>query len=262
LADKKAVDRKLKDFLERKVKEYNQPAFIERDPVCIPHRFSKKQDIEIAGFFASVFAWGNRTTIISKSDLLMKGMDNAPYEFITGHNEKELSRFLSFRHRTFNATDLLYFIQFLKYHYQKAETLETAFSSHMGAGNSSVEKALSGFHQYFFSLEDAPSRTRKHIASPERGSTCKRLNMFLRWMVRKDQAGVDFGIWRHIRPSQLICPMDVHVSRVASRLGLVNRKAVDWKTALELTGSLKLFDPEDPVKYDYALFGLGIEERF
>ena len=253
---------KLKDFLDRKVDEYNRPSFIAEDPISIPHLFTKPQDIEIAGFFAAVFAWGNRTTIINKSKELMKLMDNAPFEFISTHEEKDLKTFLSFKHRTFNTTDLLYFISFLQHHYKNNKTLETAFSKWMDPKDENIEKALKGFHHYFFSLDDVPARTKKHIATPDRNSTCKRLNMFLRWMVRKDKAGVDFGIWKNIKPSQLVCPIDLHVARVAQRFNLVQRKQVDWLTALELTEQLKKFDPVDPAKYDFALFSLGVAERF
>jgi uncharacterized protein (TIGR02757 family) len=230
--------------------------------VSIPHLFTKKQDIEIAGFFAAIFAWGNRTTIINKSRELMKLMDNAPHEFISSHQENDLKTFLTFKHRTFNTTDLLYFISLLQHHYKKNRSLETAFTKWMDPKEENIENALIGFHHYFFSLNDIPARTKKHIASPERNSTCKRLNMFLRWMVRRDKAGVDFGIWRNIQPSQLVCPIDLHVARVAQRFNLIQRKQVDWSTALELTQQLKKFDPEDPVKYDFALFSLGVEERF
>ena len=254
--------KKLKEFLDRKVDEYNQPSFIEHDPVSIPHLFTKKQDVEIAGFFASIFAWGNRTTIINKSKELMQLMDLAPHEFIVGHSEKDLKRLLLFKHRTFNVTDLLYFILFLKHHYQQSGSLETGFSQWIDKKDSTIEKALTGFHDYFFSLKDAPVRTKKHIATPERNSTCKRLNMFLRWMVRKDKCGVDFGIWATISPSQLICPIDVHVARVAKRFDLIQRKPIDWQTALELTNHLKQFDRDDPVKYDFALFGLGVVEKY
>ena len=254
--------KKLKEFLDRKVDEYNQPSFIEHDPICIPHLFTKKEDIEIAGFFASIFAWGNRTIIINKSKELMKLMDNAPHDFIIHHSEKDLKRLLEFKHRTFNVTDLLYFILFLKHHYQSSASLETAFSKWMDKGDETIEKALTGFHDYFFSLEDAPVRTRKHIATPKRNSTCKRLNMFLRWMVRRDNCGVDFGIWNTISPSQLICPIDVHVARVAKQFSLIQRKRIDWQTALELTSHLKKFDRQDPVKYDFALFGLGVAEKY
>jgi uncharacterized protein (TIGR02757 family) len=252
----------LRAFLDRKVIEYNQPAFIEQDPVSIPHLFTKKQDIEIAAFFASIFAWGNRTTIINKSKELMMLMDGSPHDFICTHAEKDLKRMLQFRHRTFNVTDLLYFILFLQHHYKKSQSLESAFSKWMNKEDENIGKALTGFHDYFFSLQDAPVRTKKHIASPHRNSTCKRLNMFLRWMVRNDNNGVDFGIWKKISPSQLICPIDVHVARVAQRFNLVKRKQVDWLTALELTSNLKKFDSNDPAKYDFALFGLGVVEKY
>ena len=253
---------KLKEFLDSKVKEYNQLSFIVQDPICIPHRFSKKQDIEIAAFFASIFAWGNRTTIINKTTELMKLMDDEPHHFITTHSEKDLKRMLQFKHRTFNVTDLLYFILFLKYHYTQSPTLETAFTKWMNKKDENIENGLIGFHHYFFSLPDAPVRTKKHIASPHKNSTCKRLNMFLRWMVRKDETGVDFGIWKNIQPFQLICPIDVHVARVAKHFNLIKRKNIDWQTALELTAHLKKMDANDPVKYDFALFGLGVAEKF
>ena len=254
--------KKLRDFLDRKTVEYNRPSFIAADPVSIPHRFTKKQDIEIAGFFASIFAWGQRPTIINKSGQLLELMEGAPHEFILHHSETDLKRMLSFRHRTFNVTDLLYFLLFLKHHYTASSSLESAFSRWMEPEDINIEKALTGFHDYFFSLEDAPARTRKHIATPVRNSSCKRLNMYLRWMVRKDNTGVDFGIWKKIRPSQLVCPVDVHVARVAKRFGLISRKGVDWRTALELTNNLKAFDANDPVKYDFALFGLGVMEKY
>jgi uncharacterized protein (TIGR02757 family) len=252
----------LNAFLDRKVDEYNQPSFIEHDPISIPHLFTKKQDIEIAGFFASIFAWGNRTIIINKSKELMRLMEGAPHQFILNHSEKDLKRLLQFKHRTFNVTDLLYFIVFLKHHYQQSDSLETAFSKWMNAKDETIENALAGFQDYFFSLQDAPVRTKKHIATPKRNSTCKRLNMFLRWMVRKDNSGVDFGIWETISPAQLICPIDVHVARVARRFELIQRKQIDWQTALELTNHLKKFDRNDPVKYDFALFGLGVVEKY
>lgn len=256
------MEEALKTFLDRKVKEYNQPHFIKQDPISIPHRFTKKQDIEVAGFFASIFAWGNRTTIINKTTELLQLMDDAPHQFIVDHSDKELQRLLAFKHRTFNTTDLLYFLLFLKHHYQTYTTLETAFSKWMNKSDANVENALRGFHDYFFSLEDAPVRTKKHIATPQRKSTCKRLNMFLRWMVRDDAKGVDFGIWKHISATQLICPIDVHVARVARQFQLIKRKQTDWETAIELTEVLKTFDAADPVKYDFALFSLGATEKF
>jgi uncharacterized protein (TIGR02757 family) len=252
----------LKEFLDRKTIEYNQPYFIEHDPVSVPHMFNKKPDIEIAGFFAAIFAWGNRTTIIMKSKELMQLMDMDPHRFIIQHTDNDLKKLLSFKHRTFNTTDLLYFISFLRHHYSMHNSLELAFAKWMNKSDTDIENALIGFYDYFFSLEDAPARTKKHIATPIRRSTCKRLSMFLRWMVRKDEKGVDFGIWKSILPSQLICPIDLHVGRVAQRFNLLKRKQVDWLAALELTEYLRKFDPADPVKYDFALFGLGAIEKY
>lgn len=252
----------LKQLLDEQLKLHNQQGFIEKDPISIPHRFSKKQDIEIAGFFAAIFAWGNRTTIINKCNELMNLMDDAPFQFITQHQKIELKRFLAFKHRTFNATDLLHFIRVLRYHYENQSstepTLETAFSNVLNRKDDTVENALVSFHDYFFSLEDSPGRTKKHISTPANNSSCKRLNMFLRWMVRKDKAGVDFGIWKNIQPHQLVCPLDVHVQRVARNLNLIQSEKADWKTAVELTEKLKSFDPIDPVKYDIALFSMGV----
>jgi uncharacterized protein (TIGR02757 family) len=244
----------LRAFMDRKVDEYNRPSFIANDPVRIPHAFTRQADIEIAGFFAAIFSWGNRTTIINKSRQLMQLMDNAPHQFILQHEEKDLTKLLDFRHRTFNATDLLYFIEFFRHHYTRYDSLEDAFLR--------TPDHLSGFYHYFFSLDATPPRTYKHIASPEKHSSCKRLNMFLRWMVRNDDRGVDFGIWKRISPSQLICPLDVHVARVARRFGLMTRTQTDWQAALELTGYLITLDADDPVKYDFALFGLGVMEKF
>ena len=258
----KINDEKLKDFLDKKVSEYNQPSFIESDPVCIPHLFNKKQDIEIAGLFAALFAWGNRITIINKSKELLSLMDNEPYDFCLNHSDEELKKLLHFKHRTFNTTDLLYFMLFLKFHYTAEKSLETAFTKWMNRKDENIENALNGFHHYFFSLQDSPLRTRKHIASPQKNSTCKRLNMYLRWMVRRDKKGVDFGIWKNISPAQLICPIDVHVARVAKRFNLLQRHALDWQAAVELTGYLRTLDNKDPVKYDFALFGLGAIEKF
>jgi uncharacterized protein (TIGR02757 family) len=248
----------LAEFLNNKVELYNQPSFIAADPVSVPHLFTKKQDREIAGFFAAIFAWGNRTTIIRKSTGLMQLMDMQPYEFCMQAGKKELKRVMDFKHRTFNTTDLLYFIEFFRFHYAKNKSLETAFSMH----GETAEAMLKGFHHYFFSLKDIPGRTRKHIATPERNSSCKRLNMFLRWMVRKDDKGVDFGIWSTISPSVLVCPIDLHVARVAKRLNILTRKQTDWQAALELTNYLRTLDKNDPVKYDFALFGLGVMEKF
>ncbi len=276
----------LQNFLDQKVEQYNCPDFIANDPVCIPHLFQKKQDIEIAGFFAAVLAWGQRKTIINKCRELLERMDNAPHDFVLQHTDNDLKRLLNFKHRTFNDTDLLYFISFFKAHYTAFDSLEQAFlpsnnvflPGYLDSGVASedtdhfsnvclsaqltfsIEEALNHFRSYFFSLEDFPHRTKKHISSPRQKSTCKRLNMFLRWMVRQDHKGVDFGIWSILKPKDLICPCDVHVDRVGRLLGLINRKQTDWLTAVELTEHLRQFDHNDPVKYDFALFGLGVEK--
>jgi uncharacterized protein (TIGR02757 family) len=252
----------LKDFLDLKVEQFNQPNFIENDPISIPHQYSKKQDIEITAFWAAVLAWGQRVTIINKCEELFRSMDNAPHDFILNHSENDLKKFLGFKHRTFNATDTLYFISFLQNFYKTHESLEAAFITGVHEQDVNIETGLIEFHNQFFSLPDAPDRTKKHIATPARKSACKRLNMFLRWMVRKDDNGVDFGLWNKIQMNQLICPCDVHVDRIGRKLGLISRKQTDWQTAVALTNNLKEFDPQDPVKYDFALFGLGVEEKF
>ena len=251
---------RLKPFLNRKFKEYNRLEFIQDDPIQIPKMFTGIQDIEISGFFAATLAWGQRKTIISKCKELIASMDNAPYDFVKNHKARDLQRLSKFKHRTFNYIDLLYFIEFFKHHYINHNSLEDAFIRETNATNTTMEEMLSYFHGYFFSIEDYPIRTKKHVATPERKSACKRINMFLRWMVRKDKR-VDFGLWTKISPGQLICPIDVHVERVARKLNLIKRKQVDWLTAVELTESLKMLDPDDPVKYDFALFGLGVNER-
>jgi uncharacterized protein (TIGR02757 family) len=252
----------LQSFLDSKVELYNQPSFIENDPIYIPHLFSKKQDIEIIGFFAAVFAWGQRVTIINKCKDLIKRMDDAPHDFVIHHSEKELKKLLHFKHRTFNDADLLYFISFFKHWYTKHTSLEDAFAMHLTAKDATIEKALTGFRELFFSLNESLPRTHKHISSPKQNSACKRINMYLRWMVRKDDKGVDFGIWNKIKPSQLMCPLDVHVERVALKLNLLQREQSDWKAVVELTNNLRQMDPEDPVRYDFALFGLGVMEKF
>ena len=251
----------LQAFLDECAERYNRPGFISDDPISIPHRFSNRQDIEIAGLWTAVLAWGRRQTIIDKAEVLIGLMDGAPHQFIVQHAEKDRRRFLDFKHRTFQPTDTLYFLEFLQQYYRRHDSLEDAFARFLGPEDRTVERALTGFHHLFFSLPDAPDRTRKHIATPARRSSCKRLNMFLRWMVRRDDAGVDFGLWPRIQPSQLIMPLDVHVERVARRYGLLERKQTDWAAALELTERLRAFDPRDPVRYDFALFGLGVLEN-
>ena len=253
----------IKQLLDQKVKQYNHIDFIEKDPISIPHLFTKQQDIELAAFFAAIFAWGNRITIIQKSKELLERMDSAPFEFCTQHQAKDLKKLVGFAHRTFNDIDLLYCIAFFKQHYSTQKSLETAFFKDQKTGKSlkTVEAGLVNFKDYFFSLEGAPYRTKKHIASPENGSTCKRLNMFLRWMVRKDQHGVDFGLWKAISPADLIIPIDVHVARVSRTFGLISRPQIDWLTAIELTDYCRTLDARDPVKYDFALFSLGVTEK-
>ena len=250
----------LKSFLDEKVARYNRPAFIESDPIIIPHGYKKKQDIEIAGLFAAVLAWGQRVTIINKCKDLLGRMDHDPHQFVLYQSEADLKSLQDFKHRTFNATDTLYFVHFLKWYYTQHKSLEAAFK--IFPHDKTVEGALVHFYKLFCSLPAFPDRTKKHIATPERNSTCKRINMYLRWMVRKDNEGVDFGLWNIISPSQLVCPCDVHVDRVARKLKLIKRKPTDWQTALELTNNLRKLDADDPVRYDFALFGLGIEERW
>lgn len=247
--DKKAV----KAFLNKKVKEVNKLDFINDDPILIPRSYKLKQDIEITAFWVSMLAWGQRKTIINKSKELFNLMGNSPYDFIVYHKESDRKRFQDFKHRTFQFIDTLYFLEILQKHYKENGSLESAFDF-----SNSAENALITFHDYFFSLECAPKRTRKHVATPKRKSTCKRLNMFLRWMVRKDSTGVDFGIWKNTQPDQLMIPLDVHVERVAKKLGLLKRKQRDWKAVVELTENLRTFDIRDPIKYDFALFGIGV----
>ncbi|MFN0276728.1 MAG: TIGR02757 family protein [Chitinophagales bacterium] len=251
----------MKKFLDEKVAVYNHLSFIPNDPISIPHKFSRLQDIEIIAFWTAVLAWGQRKTIINKANELIELMGNEPHEFILHHTEYDAKKFLSFKHRTFNATDTLYFLHFFKSYYAKNNSLENAFLCERYVEKETTEEMLKHFHNTFFSLEDVPHRTKKHIPTPARKSTCKRLNMFLRWMVRKDNCGVDFGLWGKIKPSQLVCPLDVHVERVARKLGLISRKQTDWLTALELTKNLKQFDAVDPVQYDFALFGMGVMEK-
>lgn len=247
----------LKPFLDEQVERFNTAKFIPTDPISVVHQFTKKQDIEIVGFWVAMLAWGQRVTIINKSNELIQLMGGVPHDFIVNHKEKDRRRFENFKHRTFNYTDTLYFLEFFQHFYKKEDSLEKLFTTGLDKTSDNIESGLINFHHKFFSLPDAPQRTRKHVSTPERKSTCKRLNMFLRWMVRKDKNGVDFGIWKNINTSQLFLPLDVHVDKVARQLGLIKRKQRDWQTVLELTEKMKSFDPEDPVKYDYALFGMS-----
>ena len=248
--------KELQAILNSQFLRFNHPDFIADDPICIPHLFSEIADQEIAGFLAATFAWGQRTTIINKSKALLDMMDMAPHEFVVGHQASDLERLKEFKHRTFNFDDLQHFLTFLQRHYRKHASLENAFLQ-----GHDQKTRLINFHNYFFEGCEPKFRTRKHVATPARKSTCKRLNMFLRWMVRKDANGVDFGIWNGIKTSELLCPYDVHVDRISRQLGLVTRKSTDWETVVELTENLKTFDPNDPVKYDFALFGLGVIDK-
>ena len=245
----------LRRQLDAQYLRYNRPEFIANDPVQIPHRFTQRADIEIAGLFAALLAWGQRPTIINKTNELVRRMDDAPHQFITQHQEEDLKRLLGFCHRTFCDTDLLYFVHFLRDWYSQHDSLEPAFL----VGHSQRERLIN-FHNRFFSLPEAPARTRKHVATPARGSACKRVNMYLRWLVRRDEHGVDFGLWTGLSPADLIMPIDLHVERQARPLGLLSRKLVDWQAAEELTANLRLLDPTDPVKYDFALFGAGVDK--
>ncbi len=263
------MNSKIRQLLEEKWVQYDQAAFIPGDPLSIPHRFSRQADIEIAGFFAALLAWGTRTGIINSCNRLLERMDEAPYDFITqtdfDHHDRCARLFKGFVHRTFNESDLWHLLYFLQHHYRCEASLETAFSRWMQPGDPDTGRALAGFHHYVFSYcpeAREEKHCRKHIATPEKKSACKRLNMYLRWMVRHDGNGVDFGLWKTIQPAQLVCPLDVHVSRVARRLGLLHRKQNDWAAALELTANLRRLDPADPVKYDFALFGLGVMEKY
>jgi uncharacterized protein (TIGR02757 family) len=253
--------KKLRYLLNEKTAKYNRADFIEEDPISIPHRFSQKQDIEISGFISAILAWGQRKTIISKSAQFLEYMDNTPFEFVVNHSERDLKPFLHFKHRTFNDIDALYFIHFLQKVYSEFSSLEDVILKGMGDNDKTVESGLNFLKEYFIKDESYPARTGKHVSSPKSKSACKRINMFLRWMVRKDSQGVDFGIWENIKANQLVCPCDVHVEKVARRFGLIKRKPLDWKTALELTATLRMFDPSDPVKYDFALFGMGVFEK-
>ena len=249
----------LKHFLDLKVEQYNHPRFIESDPIQIPYQFTNKEDIEIAGFLTASIAWGNRKSIINNAERLMDLMDGTPYDYVMNHQETDLEKLQSFVHRTFNADDCAQFIKSLKHIYLNHNGLESVFAKH--AENDSMQTAISKFKTVFFEVEHLP-RTQKHISDPMKNSAAKRINMFLRWMVRDDHAGVDFGIWKTISPSQLSCPLDVHSGNVARKLGLLNRKQNDAKALLELDAALREFDEKDPVKYDFALFGLGVFEKF
>ncbi len=249
----------LKQFLDEKVILYNNPDFIETDPIQIPHLFTLKEDIEIAGFLAATIAWGNRKMIINNAKKMVDLMGNSPYDFVMSHNDTQLERLEKFVHRTFNGTDFICFIKSLQHIYMKHSGLEAVFAKNKQ--NETMQKSISEFKKIFFEIEHQ-NRTQKHISDPLNGSAAKRINMFLRWMVRKDNSGVDLGIWNTISPALLSCPLDVHSGNVARKLGLLTRKQNDAKALTELDTQLRILDKNDPVKYDFALFGLGVFEGF
>lgn len=245
------------DFLNSKVDQYNRTDFIDTDPVQIPHLFIRKEDQEIAGFLAATIAWGQRTTIIKNAHLLLQLMDNSPHDFITSASDGEISRLDRFVHRTFNGTDAITFVYALRHIYTNHGGLEGVFKK--GFESQNAAKAISHVRKVFFEI-DHPQRTEKHFANPEKGSSAKRINMFLRWMVRRDDREVDLGIWNSISPAHLDLPLDVHTGNVSRKLGLLHRKQNDYKAVEEVMRHLCSFDPTDPVKYDFALFGLGVFE--
>ncbi|MAN59783.1 MAG: TIGR02757 family protein [Flavobacteriaceae bacterium] len=249
----------LKDFLDEKVRKYHQPDFITWDPIQIPHRFSRKEDIEIAGFLTATIAWGNRKSIITNAASLMDRMGNSPHEYVIHYTDDHAHELNGFVHRTFNEHDLRYFLKSLRHIYERHGGLEEVFRQH--AGSATLQPAIHQFKQLFFSLPHMP-RTQKHVSDPLKNSAAKRINMFLRWMVRPPTGGVDFGIWNSLHPSQLSCPLDVHSGNVARKLKLLRRKQNDAKAVAELDTALRKLDPTDPVKYDFALFGLGAFEKF
>lgn len=248
----------IKEFLDIKVKQYNHWSFIASDPISIPHQFKIKQDIEISAFLTSTIAWGNRKMIIQNAQKLMHLMDDSPYDFVKNFEETDINEISKFVHRTFNGNDCIYFIKQLQRLYKNYASLENVFFEHT---TTDIKKAIVDFRNSFLSLE-YNYHVEKHISNPDKNSAAKRLNMFLRWMIRKDDVGVDFGIWRSVKPYILVCPLDLHSGNTARALGILNRKQNDWQAAQELTNILKSYDSEDPIKYDFALFGLGVNEKF
>lgn len=251
--------KELKEFLDAKVEQYNHPKFLESDPIQIPHRFTKKEDIEICAFLTATIAWGNRKSIINNANRMMELLDHSPFDFIQNHTETDLDKLSNFVHRTYNGEDFMYFIKSLKNIYKNHGGIETAFAQNMTS--TTMQPAISGFKELFFEIPH-PKRVTKHVSDPLKGSAAKRINMFLRWMVRDDSTGVDFGLWKTIPTSILSCPLDVHSGNVARKLKLLTRKQNDAKALAELDKSLRKLDAKDPVKYDFALFGLGVFEKF
>lgn len=253
------TSKKLKVFLDAKADFYNKPSFIDSDPISIPHSYSTKEDVEISGFFSAVIAWGNRASIIKDAKKICELMDNSPYDFVMNHQEDDLKRFQGSMHRTFLDVDIQYFIFALNKLYSDYDGLEGVFSDACREEDRDIGNAIVHFNKVFFQWEHL-KRSEKHISNPMKGSAAKRICMYLRWMVRNDKAGVDFGLWKSIPMSKLCIPLDVHSGRVGRELGLLNRKQNDWKAVVELTGNLRNYNPEDPAKYDFALFGIGVSE--
>jgi uncharacterized protein (TIGR02757 family) len=249
----------LREFLDEKVEKYNRIEFIEADPISIPHRFVNKEDIEISGFLAATIAWGNRTMILRNANRMMNYLDDSPYDYIMNHSDRDLERISTVIHRTFNAGDFIYFIKALKHVYKSQNGLEGIFNQYRT--EDSLQPAIHHFRNMFFELPHN-NRTMKHISDPVKGSAAKKINMYLRWMIRNDNRGVDFGLWKSISPSILSCPLDVHSGNIARKLGLLTRSQNDAKAVAELDAILRSFDRNDPVKYDFALFGLGAIEKF
>jgi len=253
--------KEIKELLDEKYFQFNTTTFIETDPISIPHQFSKKEDIEIAGFLIATIAWGQRVSIINNGNKLMRLMNNEPHDFILNFSKKDVSRFEAFVHRTFNATDCVFFLNSLKSIYTKHDGLEKAFDGNLNKDERDVKQMIGHFRELFLNTKHE-QRSEKHISNPLSKSSAKRLCMFLRWMVRKDKLGVDFGIWKSIRTDQLCLPLDLHTGNVSRKLGLLKRTQNDWQAVEEITSVLRKFDPKDPIKYDFSLFGLGAFEGF
>ena len=253
------IPKRTAQLLREKAELYNRPAFVERDPLSIPRQFARLQDVEIMGLWTAMIAWGGRAVILRNAHHLVELMDGAPHDFVCDHTARDLKRFADFKHRTFNGEDAVCFVRFLKHYYAAHDSLESAFCTQTAQSAQTIEPGLVAFAERFAEAPQFLARTRKHVSSPARGSACKRLCMYLRWMVRRDAQGVDMGLWTRILPSQLVMPLDVHVVRVSRALGLMQSENVNWQSALALTEVLRELDADDPVRFDFALFGLGVE---
>jgi uncharacterized protein (TIGR02757 family) len=248
----------LKDFLDEKADIYNNLEFIQDDPIQIPHRFSLKQDVEIAGFLSATISWGNRKSIIKSAEKMLDIMGNSPYDFVMNYSENDLNSIKDKSiHRTFNGEDFAYFIKQFNKIYKENESLENLFL--INENESNFQHSIERFRQNFLGVEK--HRTHKHVSSPYKNSSSKRIIMFLRWMTRKDNRGVDFGIWKNIDQKFLSIPLDVHTGNISRKLGLISRTQNDWKTVEELDVVIRKFDETDPAKYDFALFGLGVTKE-